>query len=250
MNIFLKSILICIFTLLIKPSFAVELKVFSGGPFEAAFHELAKDFEASTGNRLVIEYGTAPQLQQKLTDNVSGDLMLTATNLMNRPENQAKLVDGTMALIGKGGVGIMVKKGNTLPIMNNPEAFRNAVTQADRLIYNKASTGLYIDQLFKKIGLADKLESKTERFVNGDDAIQRVIRGTVNEIGFGAIAEIKLNESKGVVLAGPLPDDYQNYTNYSGAVMKSSKHPKETQQLIEYLQSDKSKLLFKRTGID
>jgi molybdate transport system substrate-binding protein len=244
------TVFIAILMILINPSFAVDLKVFSGGPFEAAFHELAKDFESGSGNRLVIEYGTAPQLQQKLTDNVSGDLMLTATNLMNRPENQAKLVDGTMALIGKGGVGIMVKKGNTLPIMNNPEAFRNVVTQADRLIYNKASTGLYIDQLFKKIGLVEKLESKTERFVNGDDAIQRVIRGSGNEIGFGAIAEIKLNESKGVALVGSLPDEYQNYTNYSGAVMKTSKYPKETQQLIEYLQSDKAKALFKRTGID
>jgi ABC-type molybdate transport system substrate-binding protein len=47
---------------LINPSFAVDLKVFSGGPFEAAFHELSKDFEASTGNRMVVEYGTAPQL--------------------------------------------------------------------------------------------------------------------------------------------------------------------------------------------
>jgi molybdate transport system substrate-binding protein len=250
MKKFLKTFLICIFALLIKPSFAVELKVFSGGPFEAAFHELAKDFEASTGNQLVIEYGTAPQLQQKLTDNVSGDLMLTATNLMNRPENQAKLVEGTIALLGKGGVGIMMKKGNTLSPMNTSESFRNAVLQADRLIYNKASTGLYIDQLFKKIGLADKLESKTERFVNGDDAIQRVIRGSGNEIGFGAIAEIKLNESKGVALVGSLPNEYQNYTNYSGAVMKTSKHPKETQKLIEYLQSDKTKALFKRTGID
>ena len=236
--------------IVINPSFAVDLKVFSGGPFEAAFHELAKDFEASTRNRMVIEYGTAPQLQQKLTENAPGDLMLTATNLMSRPENQAKLVDGTMALLGKGGVGIMVRKGNALPIMNNSEAFRNVVMQADRLIYNKASTGLYIDQLFKKIGLAEKLESKTERFVNGDDAIQRVIRGSGNEIGFGAIAEIKLNESKGVVLVSSLPDEYQNYTNYSGAVMKTSKHPKETQQLIEYLQSDKAKALFKKTGID
>ena len=109
---------------------------------------------------------------------------------------------------------------------------------------------MYIDQLFKKIGVAEKLESKTERFVNGDDAIQRVIRGSGNEIGFGAIAEIKLNESKGVVLVGPLPGEFQNYTNYSAAVMKTSKHPKQTQEFIEYLQSDKVKAVFKRTGID
>ena len=59
-----------------------------------------------------------------------------------------------------------------------------------------------------------------------------------------------MNEAKGVVYLGPLPTEYQNYTNYSGAVMKTSKHPKETQQLIEFLQTDKVKAVLKRTGID
>ena len=227
-----------------------ELKVYSGGPFEAAFHELAKDFEQSSGHRLNIEYGTAPQLQKKLTDNASGDLMLTATKLMKQPENQIKLVEGTMALLGNGGVGVMIRQDAPEPLMNNPQNFKESVLKADRLIYNKASTGLYIDQLFQKIGIADTLEKKTERFVNGDDVIQRVIRGLGNEIGFGAIAEIKLNASKGVKYAGPLPDAYQNFTEYSGAVMKTSSHPTETQQLINYLQSPKVKEVFRRTGID
>ncbi len=227
-----------------------ELKVFSGGPFEAAFHELAKDFEQISGHRLNIEYGTAPQLQKKLTDNAPGDLMLTATKLMSQPENQLKLVEGTMALLGKGGVGIMLRQDAAEPLMNSPQSFKESILKADKLIYNKASTGLYIDQLFQKLGMVDQLEKKTERFVNGDDSIQRVIRGSGNEIGFGAIAEIKLNLSKGVKYAGPLPDAYQNYTEYSGAVMKTSSHPKETQQLIDYLKSPKVKEVFKRTGID
>jgi molybdate transport system substrate-binding protein len=227
-----------------------ELKVYSGGPFEAAFHEIAKEFELSSGHRLNIEYGTAPQLQKKLTDNAPGDLMLTATKLMSQPENQLKLLEETMALLGKGGVGIMLRQEATVPLMDNPQNFKESLLKADKLIYNKASTGLYIDQLFQKMGMTDQLEKKTERFVNGDDSIQRVIRGSGNEIGFGAIAEIKLNISKGVKYAGPLPDAYQNYTEYSGAVMKTSRHPKETQQLINYLQSPKVKEVFKRTGID
>ena len=229
---------------------AVELKIYSGGPFEAAFHELAKEYELKTGVKLDIQYGTAPQLQQKMSENAPGDVMLTATNLMNRPENLAKLVDGTMALMGKGGVGVMVRKGAPLPQVSTTDTFKQSITQAERLIYNKASTGLYIDQLFKRIGVSEQFESKTERFVNGDDAIGRVARGSGNEIGFGAIAEIKLNESKGVVLVGYLPAEYQNYTNYSAAVMKTSKNAKPAQEFIEYLQTEKVKALFKRTGID
>jgi len=234
----------------ISYAIAVDLKIYSGGPFEPAFHEVAKDFEKSTGHHLHIEYGTAPQLQQKMAENAPGDLMLTATNLMSRPENLAKLVDTSMVILGKGGVGVMTRKGAPQPNINSPESFKESLAQAEHLIYNKASTGLYIDQLFKKIGVAEKLESKTERFVNGDDAIQRVIRGSGNEFGFGAIAEIKMNEAKGVVYLGPLPTEYQNYTNYSSAVMKTSKHPKETHQLIEFLQTDKVKAVLKRTGID
>jgi hypothetical protein len=53
--------------------------------------------------------------------------------------------------------------------MNTTQAFTNQVGQSDRLIYNRASTGLYMDQLFKRLGLSESLESKTERFTNGDD---------------------------------------------------------------------------------
>jgi molybdate transport system substrate-binding protein len=229
---------------------AVELKIYSGGPFEAAFHELATDFEMKTGHHLNIEYGTAPQLQRKLTEDTLGDLMLTSSSIMMKLENQDKFVPATLAYIGKGGVGIMVRKDVPAQAMGNSEIFLNSLSQANRLIYNKASTGLYIDQLFKKLNLAEKLETKVERFDNGDQAIQRIIQGSGYEIGFGAIAEIKLNESKGVRLLSPLPEEYQNYTAYSAAVMKTSSHPKETRELIKYLQTDKVKVLLKKTGID
>jgi molybdate transport system substrate-binding protein len=250
MKLSLGKILLLATLLSIFNTMAVDLKIYSGGPFEAAFHELAKEYEAKTGNRLQIEYGTAPQLQQKLNADAAGDLMLTATNLMNRPENLAKLVEGTMALIGKGGVGVMVRKGAVLPVINTPDTFKASMMQAEHLIYNKASTGLYIDRLLKKMGISEQLESKTERFVNGDDAIQRVIRGSGNEMGFGAIAEIKLNESKGIILVGPLPAEYQNYTDYSAAVMKTSKYPEQTRELIAYLQSGTVKAVLQRTGVD
>ena len=34
----------------ISHAMAVDLRVYSGGPFESAFHEVAKDFEKNTGH--------------------------------------------------------------------------------------------------------------------------------------------------------------------------------------------------------
>ena len=57
---------------------------------------------------------------------------------------------------------------------------------------------------------------KTTRYPDGAAVIEHVIRGKGNEIGFGAITEIRLYEPKGCALVGPLPADVQNYTSYDG----------------------------------
>ena len=49
---------------------AAELKVFSGGAMRAAVQELAGTFEASSGHKLVIEYGTVAKVAEKV---IGGD---------------------------------------------------------------------------------------------------------------------------------------------------------------------------------
>ena len=71
----------------------------------------------------------------------------------------------------------------------------------------------------KRIGIAEQIKSKTTRYPNGERVMEHIIKGAGNEIGFGAITEIKLFESKGAKLAGPLPADIQNYTTYGAALM-------------------------------
>src|SRR2546423_1565036 len=98
------------------------------------------------------------------------------------------------------------------------DALRQALLRADSVVYNQASTGLYLEKLFEKMGIADQLKPKTTRYANGAQVLEHVIKGKGNEIGFGAITEIKLFEAKGLKLVGPLPAEVQNYTSYSAAL--------------------------------
>ena len=53
----------------------------------------------------------------------------------------------------------------------------------------------------------DQLKPKTTRYPDGASVMEHVIKGKGNEIGFGAITEIKMYEPKGLKLIGPLPAD-------------------------------------------
>ena len=83
---------------------------------------------------------------------------------------------------------------------------------ANSIVYNTASSGLYLEKLFEGIGIAEQIKAKTTRYPTGEAVMDHIIKGKGNELGFRAITEIKLFERKGLKLVGPLPPDIQNYT--------------------------------------
>ncbi len=104
--------------------------------------------------------------------------------------------------------------------------------------------------MFDLLGIAEALKSKTTRYANGAQVLEHVIAGKGNEIGFGAITEIRLFEPKGVKYVGPLPEQVQNYTSYSAGVMTEAPEPERAREFVKYLASPASKATFFSAGIE
>ena len=122
--------------------------------------------------------------------------------------------------------------------------------KADTLVFNTASTGIYLEKLFEKLGIAEQIKAKTTRYPNGEAVMEHVIKGKGNEIGFGAITEIKLFEPKGLKLVGPLPADVQNYTNYSAVVLNTTTSPDLGKQFLAFLGTPEAKQAFVSAGVE
>ena len=58
------------------------------------------------------------------------------------------------------------------------------------IVYNQASTGLYIDSLFKRLGIAAEMEAKIDRYADFAAVRDRIGKGQGSEIGFGATTVI------------------------------------------------------------
>jgi molybdate transport system substrate-binding protein len=229
---------------------AAEIKVLSAGAVEPGLVRLAEQFQRDTGNKVKIQFATAPERARRLAAGEAADILIAPPGVVNEQVRNGKVDADSRITVGRVGVGVTVRSGAPDPDIATLEAFKRSLLNADSVVYNQASTGLYLERLFELMGIAEQLKAKTTRYANGAQVLEHVIRGNGNEIGFGAITEIKLFEPKGLKLVGPLPAQVQNHTLYAAGVMTEAHSADEARDFIRFLGTPAAKQAFAATGVD
>jgi molybdate transport system substrate-binding protein len=229
---------------------AQELAILSAGAVEPGLERVAEAFRKDTGHEIQIRYAAAPALREALRAGLSADVLIAPSAVLADPAGAGKLGAEAPVTVGRVGVGVAVRKGLAKPDVATVDALKAAVLGADKVIYNRASTGLYVEELLRKLGIAGEIEGKTERFADGAAVMERLIAGSGNEIGFGAITEIGLFERSGLQLAGPLPAEVQNVTTYAAAAVASGRNPEGARTFLRFLQSERARALLRARGVE
>jgi ABC-type molybdate transport system substrate-binding protein len=82
----------------------------------------------------------------------------------------------------------------------------------------------------------------------GSDVMQRLGTGGGNQLGFTMVSEIKLGESFGGSLVGPLPPAVQTYTAYDAVVMSKSAAPDAAQAFVRSIVTPAARKVFAAAG--
>lgn len=204
---------------------AAEIHVLSAGAVEPGLVAAADLFRKNTGILVDIRFATAPALRQRIGAGEQADIVIAPPAVIEDLAKAGRLDAGRAVPVGRVGVGVAVREGAAAPDVSTADALRQTVLGAPSLVYNQASTGLYLDGLFERWGIADQVKAHATRYPNGEAVMEHLIKGTGHEIGFGAITEIMLYRDKGVRFVAPLPADVQNYTSYTAAPFtQASRH--------------------------
>ncbi|HYM98819.1 MAG TPA: substrate-binding domain-containing protein, partial [Aestuariivirgaceae bacterium] len=163
---------------------------------------------------------------------------------------RAGILGGERVSVGRVGQGIFVRQGTAVPDVSTPDALKRAVLDADSLVFNRATGGMYIESLLRKMGVYDQIEKKITRYVGGTEVFDHVAKGRGKELGFGALTQIAEYRAKGLQLAGALPGELQNYNPYAAATMRTASNAGAAQSFVRYLGSPAAKTLFAEAGID
>jgi molybdate transport system substrate-binding protein len=227
------------------PAFATEIHVLSAGAVEPGLVVAADTFRKETGNAVTINYATTPEIRRRLGTGEVPDVVIAPPAALDEVAKSGKLDGEARVEVGHVGIGVAVRDGAPKPDISTTEAFKRAVLAADTLVYNKASSGLFVEGLLQRLGLAEQTQAKTTRYA-GSEMFEHVIKGRGNELAFSP-TEILLYRGKGLQLVGPLPTEIQNFTTYAAEPAARSE---VALAFVRFLRTPAAKAIFVAAGVE
>jgi molybdate transport system substrate-binding protein len=229
---------------------AAEIKVMSTVALTPTLGELTPKYESSSGNKLMIVYGTIAELKKRIEAGETADVMILSHAVLDGLQTQGKVAQGSIVDVGSSYVAIGVRAGAPRPDISTAEKLKAALLAAKSISYadpaKGGASGVYFAKVLDRLGIADQMKSKTVLVPNAQ-AGELVAKGEV-EIGVAQASEIAA--VVGTQVVGPLPGDLNSMIVFSAGVGSTSKDPAAAKSLIELLTSPTGAAVLKSKGMD
>lgn len=229
---------------------ATELKLLTAGAFKSTVMALVPQFEKTSGNTVSVANDTVGALMKRIAAGESFDVVVMTPQAVDKLTAEGKVMSGSRTSLARVGVGVMVKAGAARPDISTVDAFKKALLDAKSVSFidpaSGGSSGIYVEKLLERLGIADQIKPK-EKLKQGGAVADYVESGQA-ELGIHQISEILPHA--GVTLVGPLPKEIQHYTEYAAGIAASTQHADAARALIASLSGLSAKALFKSRGME
>ena len=229
---------------------AAEIKVLTAGAFKQVVLALVPDFEKQSGHRVTVDNDTAGGLKKRIEGGEAFDVAVITPGVVDDLIAKGKIAAGSRINLASVGVGVVVKEGAPKPDVSTVEAFKRALLAAKSVAYidpaSGGSSGIYIDKLLDRLGIADQIRPKA-KLKKGGHVADLIVSGEA-ELGLHQISEIVA--VKGAVLVGPLPKEIQNTTTYAAGLSASATDKVAAAALIKALAGPAAAAVLKSKGME
>ena len=209
-----------------------EIRVWTTRAIATVLTDVGPEFERTSGFRLLVVSDLPPAFARRAAAGEPFDVLISGSTTVDEWISAGRVVVASRTDLARSGIGLAVRAGAPNPDLGSVEAFRRTLLGAESIAYLRVGSGLYLDILLQRLGLADAIRTKVRR-PEGDSVAVLVARGEV-ELGLVVITQILT--TPGVQLAGPLPPEIQSYVTFTAAVSSGARVPEVAGQLIRFLQ--------------
>ena len=226
-----------------------EINVLSAGAVGPGLKKVTELFQQDTRETVKLTFATAPTIVERLGADSQFHIVIAPPIVLDDAARQGKISPERRVLLGRIGVGVMVRAGAPRLPIAAVEQLKKSLLDATSVVFNRASTGTYLEKLFEKLGIARELERKSIRYPDFTAVLDHISRGANGEIGFGATTVIDENTQRGIEFVGPLPAEIQNYTAYEAAVVQNGGANTAALQFRDYIESPPARSALVQAGI-
>lgn len=225
---------------------AVELQILAGGGIAGPMRELAAQFERASGHRLVIRFGTTPELIKLATSGEPFDLGVTPSEVMKDAGARARFAAGPTTNIARVGLGVAVRAGAPKPDIGTPEALKQALLNAKSIAGIPASAaGAQMVKAFETLGIAEAMKAKMQPQPAPPKVVEAVVNGDA-ELGI-FLSNVLI--APGLDVVGPFPAPLTEDVQFTSALAVGVKQPQAAKAFIDFLTTPESAVLIKAKGM-
>jgi molybdate transport system substrate-binding protein len=207
-----------------------ELRIASSNGVTGLMQELVPRFEQASGNTLVVHFDTTQALTESINAGEDFDVAILTHAAAEGLAASGKC--GRGADIARSGIGVAVRAGAARPDISTTAALKRALLAANSVGFSSSgASGLYVEDLLQRLGVAPSVNAKAQRF-SSDELAARLAAGKV-ELVIQQISEIKI--MRGSVYVGPLPAELQHDTTFTASVAAHAHDPAAAQALVAFL---------------
>jgi molybdate transport system substrate-binding protein len=224
-----------------------EIKVIASAAVKESYQELVPEFEKVSNHKVVTLWSGTADIMKRVKAGEAADLIILGSSSIDELISLGKIVPGSRVDLMKSGVGVAVRAGTQGPDISSGEALKRTLLSAKSIAYSTGPSGVYLDGLFQRMGIANELKPKLKQPPSGGSVAEMIARGEA-DIGFQQVSE--LVHAAGIDYLGPLPPDVQQITVFSSGISISAKESVAAKALVMHLKSPAAAPIITKSGME
>lgn len=226
---------------------STALKGISSMATRQVLNELAQAWEAQGGQSIEIEsVGGVDAAQRVQAGDEPFDLVFLASNAIDKLQAAGRVLEGSKVNLMLSSTAVAVPAGAALPDIASEEAVRAAVLAAPSVGFSTGPSGVALQKLFERWGIADAIKPRMVQARPGVPVGSMVASGEV-ALGFQQLSE--LIHVQGIQIVGALPAAIAIDTVFSAAVVKGAANADEARRLLAFMAAPEAAEAKRRQGM-
>jgi len=227
------------------------LRVFCARSMHVAVTALARQLQAHSDTAPDIVFEPMGALQARLEAGETADVLVLSAPAIDALASSGALLSDSRAAIARAPIGVAIRDGAPAPDITTPGGFKDALMAARAIALSDpavgGSAGIYLRELFERIGVAEIVAAKASRQKSGVAAADAVGRGEA-DLAMTFVPE--LLQGNGVRILGPLPAPYDHAVAYAAGVSAHSSLPDMARAFIAGLTAPVARSVWATAGFE
>jgi molybdate transport system substrate-binding protein len=199
-----------------------------------------------TGGEVAFESVGGVEAAKRVQDGEKFDIVVLAAGALDKLVAAGRIVAASKTDLARSAVAIAVRAGAPRPAVDTEVALREAVLSAHTIGFSTGPSGVALQQLFERWGIAETIGPCVVQAPPGVPVASLITRGDVG-LGFQQLSE--LMHLEGIDVIGPMPPGLEIVTTFSGGICTASTQAAAARALLDFIRSPAADEAKRRHGM-